>query len=136
MIPEFDKNGNLPVGIYSASLDEIHEKFGFNEHRQHLLEGLSKAISDLKSLGFKKVYLNGSFVTHKEYPKDYDLCWEETLEVDYELFAYKYPILAGLEGQELQLKIYLGDIYPQPSVFNLYQKDKNGNPKGIICLNL
>jgi hypothetical protein len=136
MLPEFDTNGNLPIGIHLSNIDEIYERFGFNEHRQNLLKGLSKAILDLKDLGFKRIYLNGSFVTHKEYPKDYDLCWEETIEVDFELFAYKNPILAGLEGQESQQKVYSGDIYPQPSVFNLYQKDKNGNPKGIICLNI
>ncbi len=136
MLPQFDKNGNLPKGIHISDIGEIHERLGFNEHRLHLLKGLAKAILDLKDLGFKRIYLNGSFVTNKETPKDYDLCWEETIEVDFELFAYKYPILAGLEGQEEQLKIYLGDIYPQPTVFNLYQKNKNGNPKGIICLNI
>jgi predicted nucleotidyltransferase len=111
MLPEFDKNGNLPIGVHISNIDEITERFGFNEHRQNLLKGLSKAILDLKDLGFKRIYLNGSFVTNKEYPKDYDLCWEETIEVDFELFAYKNPILAGLEGQEFQQKVYLGDIY-------------------------
>jgi hypothetical protein len=40
-----------------------------------LIEGLAAALEDLSAAGCRRVYINGSFVTGKEAPEDYDLCW-------------------------------------------------------------
>ena len=34
-------------------------------------------MENLKNAGCLTVYLNGSFVTNKEVPNDFDACWEE-----------------------------------------------------------
>ena len=39
------------------------------------IEGLAAALRDLSAAGCRQVYINGSFVTAKEIPGDYDLCW-------------------------------------------------------------
>ena len=39
--------------------------------------GLMAALENLKGAGCQTVYLNGSFVTSKGIPNDYDACWEE-----------------------------------------------------------
>ena len=34
-------------------------------------------LENLKAAGCRTVYVDGSFVTSKELPNDYDACWEE-----------------------------------------------------------
>ena len=45
--------------------------------RQELLSGLRTALEHLKVAGCRTVYLNGSFVTGKRIPGDFDACWKE-----------------------------------------------------------
>jgi len=66
MIPDFEKNGNLPPDIYEAFWDEFCERFGFTKHRQWLINGLQKALKTLSYAGCDIVYINGSFVTAKK----------------------------------------------------------------------
>lgn len=49
---------------------------GYTPYRRTLLSGLRRAIDLLRLFGCRRVYLNGSFVTNKEQPGDYDACWE------------------------------------------------------------
>ena len=75
MIPEFLPSGNLPPGIHDVSWQDFCERFGHTAHRKSLLDGLASALKDLSVAGCKVVYIDGSFVTNKEVPGDYDLCW-------------------------------------------------------------
>lgn len=73
--PEFDTNGDLPVGIHHAKLDEVLEYFGISTLRRRLiaqrLERIYKlAISTGKVVRFV-VY--GSFITSKLDPNDVDV---------------------------------------------------------------
>jgi len=34
MIPDFNKHGNLPAGIYKESIDDIEKRFGLNSKRE------------------------------------------------------------------------------------------------------
>ena len=75
MIPSFKKNGNLPPGLIKATFEEIRDRFGYTDHRKWLIEGLKIAFADLSNAGCKLVYIDGSFVTAKKEPGDYDMCW-------------------------------------------------------------
>ena len=76
MIPSFDEGGNLPPGIHPATWDEIVERYATNERRGQLVDGLRAAIESLRAAGCSRVYLDGSFVTDKGLPGDFDACWE------------------------------------------------------------
>ncbi|HEY9778847.1 MAG TPA: hypothetical protein V6D09_01700, partial [Leptolyngbyaceae cyanobacterium] len=82
-IPAFEENGNLPMGIHTATWQEVEEFLGFNQRRRELLSGLMRACQALKLAGCRRIYIDGSFATSKEYPGDFDACWEDD-EVDYE----------------------------------------------------
>ena len=71
-----DERGNLPPGIHRATWDEIVERYATNERREQLVNGLRAAIESLRTAGCSRVYLDGSFVTDKELPGDFDACWE------------------------------------------------------------
>jgi hypothetical protein len=65
----------LPPGVHDATFEEIEECFATNGRRQALYRGLIRGCKALKSAGCTVVYLDGSFVTEKPMPNDYDVCW-------------------------------------------------------------
>ena len=79
MIPPFDPlTGRLRVGEHLAEWDEVVERFGWNERRRRLIDGLADALVLLVEAGCRRVWLNGSFVTTKDEPGDFDACWDQT----------------------------------------------------------
>ena len=109
MIPEFNSEGLLPPGVHWASWDELMVRFGNSSRREHLMDGLRAALENLKSAGCRTVYINGSFVTNKYVPNDYDACWEEA-GVEPEALDPSPPYLRLREGHT-EAK-YLGELSP------------------------
>ena len=54
------------------------DRFGWNERRRGLLDGLAEAFELLTTAGCRRVWINGSFVTAKDEPGDVDVCWDST----------------------------------------------------------
>ena len=84
MLPPFNERGNLPPGIYEITWTELKNHFGFNSHRQRILIGLQAVLQLLGQANCQRVYLGGSFVSNKEYPNDFDGCYDD-LSIDYDL---------------------------------------------------
>ncbi len=82
MIPEFDLHSGragiyvLPPGLHPATLLEVQDRFGGNPIRKRLMSGLRLALAHLTNAGCTRAYINGSFVTSKPNPGDYDVAWE------------------------------------------------------------
>ena len=142
MIPMFDSNGNLPAGVHWVTWREFTERFGATPYRRRLLHGLKKAIDSLQLAGCKSVYIDGSFVTTKEIPADFDGCWN--LEgVDISLLD---PVLLDFNSGRLAQKAkYGGELFPAQFTENgsgktfldFFTSDKEtGDAKGIVALNL
>lgn len=137
MVPPLNPDGSLPPGIHVATIIEIERAFGFNPHRQRLLAGLVRAIDALQVAGCQTVFLDGSFVTSKELPNDYDLCWDTAGVVG----ALLDPVLLDRRGQKVK---YLGDILPNMTeaatgllFVDFFQVNKlTGAPKGIVRIDL
>lgn len=140
MIPPFTEAGLLPPGIYWATWEEIVEVYGWNSRRQELLCGLRKALMSLQIAGCETVYLNGSFVTSKEEPGDFDGCWElEGVSLD----LLESTLLDFTPGCHAQKEKFKGEFFPNlpeptgESILVKFQKDKGiGIPKGIIAIDL
>jgi hypothetical protein len=142
MIPPFNKDGNLPVGVHEATLEEVTDKFGGTAHRQSLIKGLTAALKALKAAGCKKVYVDGSFITEKSVPGDFDGCWNVT-DVDPTLLD---PVLLDFAySRAAQKAKYLGEFFPAQLVeggsgdtfLDFFQTDRNtGDPKGIVAIDL
>ncbi len=140
-IPDFDKDGNLSPGIHWTLWEEFIQRFGWNAYRQKLIEKLKTALDVLKVANCETVYVDGSFVTAKNLPGDYDCCWD-TYGVDLNKVD---PILLMLDDRTILKAKYGGDIFPagikearSGLVFlEFFQVDKQtGNKKGIIALDL
>ena len=71
--PEFTADGGLPTGIYRGTADEIVERFCRNsERRQYLEKPLRLLVQIAIDAEAIALYLNGSFVTDKQSPRDID----------------------------------------------------------------
>ena len=142
MVPNFTEGGLLPPGVHWATWEEIVGRFGGNGRREELLAGLRAALENLRDAGCRTAYINGSFVTTKDAPGDYDACWEEQ-DVDPDLLD---PVLLNFDrGRESQKAKYLGELFPAstPAIENglsfleFFQTDKeSGGRKGIIAIDL
>ena len=139
MIPSFDANGNLPPGIHHAVLEEIEKRFAYTTCRRSLFEGLRTLVEELRKANCTCLYLNGSFITNKESPNDYDACWEiEDINQRID------PLLLNPFQQLAEIKAkYKGDVFPRiPELLRgidhleIFQRDIDTNPKGIIAINL
>lgn len=135
MIPEL-VNGAMPVGVHTATLVELNESFGWTAHRAKLVDGFTRGFWDLAASGRKKVWLDGSFITNKEIPADFDACWDPT---EVELSTLEPVLLDVSEGRKKQKEKYGGEFMPNiieggSGMFfvEFFQQDRNGNPKGIL----
>jgi hypothetical protein len=141
MIPEFDEHGNLPPGIHHATWNEIVTRYATNVRRRELLDGLLDALRSLKGAGCATAYLDGSLVTSKDHPGDFDACWESsgvTLNrLDSELLTFS-------DGRAAQKARYGGELYPAEwpanadgtTYLDFFQRDRLKQQKGIIAIDL
>lgn len=142
MLPSFDERGKLPQGIHHATWDAIVERYATNDRRRDLLGGLHDALESLRAAGCQRVYLDGSFVTDKQLPADFDACWEAR-GVDPALL---HPELLDFsDGRAAQKARYGGELFPAgtlaeplgPVFLDYFQRDRDtGLPKGIVALDI
>ncbi|MCU1303503.1 MAG: hypothetical protein JWQ87_3787 [Candidatus Sulfotelmatobacter sp.] len=144
MIPDLDGDGNLPPGIHPVSWAEL-ERCGSNPHRRHLLSGLRRAAEVLRVAGCKTMYVDGSFVTSKDVPSDFDGCWERAGMSLLTLQAADPVLLIFDSRRAAQKAKYFGELFPADMVeggsgmtfLNFFQRDKDtGRAKGILALDL
>ena len=75
-VPAFEPSGALPPGEHSATWEDVVRRFRFSTRRRELMRSMRLAFLDLKSAGCRRVFLDGSFVTAKRNPNDYDVVWD------------------------------------------------------------
>jgi hypothetical protein len=142
MIGPFQPDGSLPPGIHPAEWAEIEERFGWTPHRKGLVRGLHEGARLLKEVGCKLIYLDGSFVTAKETPGDFDACWSVN-GVDADRLD---PVLFDFTNfRAAQKARFQGEFFPAEipegvsgkTFLEFFQTDKeSGEPKGVVALNL
>ena len=142
MIPEFEAGtGNLPAGMHSATWDELSDRYGYTPWRRRLLNGLHHALKLLSAAGCVRVFIDGSFVTSKEEPRDFDGCWDAQ-GVDFDVLDER--LLTFDAGRATQKAAFLGELFvadaradPQGTLFlDFLQTDREGRRKGIIIIDL
>jgi hypothetical protein len=141
MLPDADSStGYLPPGVHDAPWSEVAPRFSCNGHRRRLIGGLLAALQNLAGAGCRSVLLDGSFVSQKELPGDYDGAWNP-----YGVDPYRLdPVLLDFtHGRAAMKSKYLGELFPAsflaaPGVLyrDFFMKDRNGVPKGVVNIDL
>ena len=143
MIPDFIGIGGpwkvLPPGVHKSTLKEIEGRFATSDHRKHLFAGFKNGVIALQKAGCRKIYLDGSFITEKSIPGDFDVCWDRIGVDDKKLDPVFYDFK---DKRKKQKERFYGEFFPmhlfadRTHVFlDYFQIDKyTGNAKGIICI--
>ncbi len=141
-MPDSNQYGNLPSGIHRMTWQEFEALCGTNAHRRQLLTGLKAAIDLLRRAGCRTVYVNGSLVTSKALPGDFDACWDAD-GVSPQFLHRLAPEF--FEGGTAQKARFGGELFPAQAVAGLsgktflgfFQSDKlTDEPKGIVAIAL
>jgi len=131
----------LTLGIHDAMLSDIRLRFATNDRRKMLYGGLVKGCKALRLAGCAVIYLDGSFITTKPTPNDFDVCWDplgvDPVKLDTVLLDFS-------DQRRNQKRKYGGEFFPssvtadgrQPFI-DYFQTDKEtGKRKGIIRIQL
>lgn len=139
MVPDL-VDGVLPPGVHTANPAEVLSAFGWTAHRRRLISGFRRGVADLRRAGCQTVWLDGSFVTAKEVPNDFDACWDTTHVAIDKLD----PVLRDFRGtRQSQKAKYGGEFMPNVVehvsglIFvEFLQSDRSGKPKGILHIDV
>jgi hypothetical protein len=105
------------------------------------LAGLKAALDALRAGGCRRAYINGSFVTAKAAPADFDACWESD-GIDPGRLD---PVLLTFDqGRRAQKAKFGGELFPadwpaEPAgttFLAFFQRDRDERPKGIVGIDL
>jgi Family of unknown function (DUF6932) len=145
MIPSFDSLGNLPAGRHTADWQEFVNRFDTTPQRRALLAGMRRMLLSLKSVGCTRAFMDGSFVTSKADPEDYDGCWDRA-GVDLSKLQASDPTLLDFTNRRMRQKVkYGGEMFPADLLegqsglvfVEFFERDKNtGDPKGLVEIDL
>ncbi len=136
-LPPFEPTtGRLPPGEHSATWEEVVDRFGWN--RRRLLDGLAEALALLADAGCTRVWINGSFVTAKEEPGDFDVVWDPT---DADLDRLDAIFFDFADGRRTQKERFGGELLPNVVerasglVFaEFFQNERDTGLKGIVVI--
>jgi hypothetical protein len=143
MMCGFDADsGYLSPGVHSMEWRPFVARFGWNNRRRFLISGMHRALSNLRSAGCSAAIVDGSFVSAKDEPRDYDLAFDP-VGVNGSLVD---PVLRRHNDQRKAMKAkYFGDVLPWGAVacaatrliyHDFFQRDRSGVAKGVVLLDV
>ena len=129
----------LPPGIHDSTIDEVFSTYAINPQRVHLFHGMKRGLENLFESGCQQIFLDGSYVTGKPIPNDYEVCWDMAY-VDPNLLDPVFSDFAN--GRFKQKQKYHGEYFPAAwkegfsgkPFLEFFQTDKDtGKAKGKSC---
>lgn len=130
----------LPPGVHAATLEDVKATFATDTWRRELFDGLVLASGKLQLAGCPTIYLDGSYVTGKPRPGDFDACWDpsgvDPTKLD--------PVFLNFENSRAAQKAaFKGEFFPSSMIcadagqtfIDFFQTDRfTGEQKGIISI--
>jgi hypothetical protein len=133
------ETGYLPSGEHVALWVENRRPLRWTSWRRGLLDGLSEAASLLAMAGCRRIWLNGSFVTAKDTPGDFDAVWDDSGVDESGLDPVFFDLGRGRKAQKMR---FGGELFPNwlnlssDSLFSeFFQHDRTGRRKDIVVFN-
>lgn len=132
----------LPPGHHQANFEEVAIRYATNSRRRELFDGLIIAALNLRAAGCTEIYLDGSFVTNKPKPGDYDACFNTAGVNGASLDPVFRDFSNGRAAQKLKFK---GEFFPSSAseggsgrtFLDFFQNDRfTGQSKGILVVPL
>jgi hypothetical protein len=139
-LPAFNEEGDLPPGVYRATLSEVLERFGQGSFQRCSVADRLKRVYDLvSSTGhLARFVVFGSFVTAKEEPNDVDII--VLMENAFDLDAVTGE--AALPFQHMEADAHFGAslfwtrrsgaIGGEQAMIEYWQVRREGGQRGIV----
>lgn len=143
MLPEFDDEGDLPVGIHAATLAEIGTRFGqftVSDRRMKLLARLRQIVELAWASGIvARILVVGSFITAKPEPNDVDLVLVVVAELEFEeLKPSQYAVTNRqalrrvVKGTDYDVAVARAGTAKAQEVLEFFQLNRRGKQIGIV----
>lgn len=138
--PEFSENGDLPVGVYPATLYEVVEHFGTqNQQRRVVAQRLVRIYELAVRTGhLKRFIIFGSFITNKLYPNDVDIfllmvdAFDATKESGESAIIFNNLAAQEYEGASVFWLRSLGALGGEQSAVEDWQFRRDDTRRGIV----
>ena len=138
--PDFNEEGDLPPGIYRATLNEVIEHFGQDtQQRQIMAHRLEHIYSLAIGTGhLARFIIFGSFITVKPNPGDVDifLLMEDTFDVSQlsgeARLIFDHVVTQNYEGASIFWIRRLAAFEGEEAVVAYWQLKRDGNQRGIV----
>jgi hypothetical protein len=141
-LPALLPNGYLPPGVHEATLSEVVERFGTNTPRRQVL---ASRLQELLSLAratrkLQRIFIWGSFVTDKPFPRDLDVFLLMQEGFDREFAALAPPQQYVFDHERARL-LFEADIFwateavgaaVLTSWLSVYQLSRDMEQRGIV----
>lgn len=146
-LPEFREDSWLPEGHYDASWEEVVDRFGDSpgSAREQVTRGLLAWKNEVKAKGVSGwLLLDGSFVSAKEVPSDFDALLviddEARVILENDVEARSLLDYSECKNRGFDLLYYFAATvrdYPDLAGLDLWDRDKEtGKLKGVLEVRL
>lgn len=143
-LPEFNQAGDLPVGVYPATISEIVSRFGgATRQRQKVTERLLRICEVVKAIGkTDHVIIYGSYVTVKASPRDVDVVL--VMRNDFELQTCRAEFAVLFDHEEAEREFGASVFWARPAMLiepladfiAHWQLKRDGARRGIVDVQL
>jgi hypothetical protein len=138
--PKFDKNGDLPAGIYKASLSDVINHFGKGSFQRAILTLRLQRIYDLavETGHAARFIIFGSFVTDKPNPQDLDifLVMEDTFDIRQVAgearIIFDHMAAQNYEGASICWLRRMAVLDGEEAAIEHWQIKRDGKKRGIV----
>lgn len=141
MIPKLTREGLLPPGVHDATIGEVRKRFGMsNPTRARLMKGLECVVALAEKVGARVLYLDGSFVTAKKEPRD----WDAVVVAPVETNCASPEVLTLVDRPGIK-KEFGGDLFLimeddgellEHYLGGVFVRDRLGRAKGLVLVRL
>jgi hypothetical protein len=140
VLPAFNEEGDLPPGMYRATLAEVMERFSQGSvQRSAVADRLNRIYQLVASTGhLARFVVFGSFITAEEYPNDVDvvLIMEDTFDLpsvsDEAALVFQHMEADAHFGASVFWVRRSGVIGGEQAMIEYWQVRREGGQRGIV----
>jgi hypothetical protein len=140
VLPAFSEDGDLPPGVYRATMTEVLERFGQGSiQRRAVADRLQRVYECVVATGqLARFIVFGSFVTAKDDPNDVDivLVMLDTFDLasvtDESALVFQHPEANTRFGASIFWVTRSGAIGGEQTMIEYWQVRREGGQRGIV----
>lgn len=135
--PEFDRNGDLPVGIHKATIIEVMEYFGTSTLKRRVMAQRLELVYNF-TCQLARFVIFGSFVTNKPDPNDVDIfmLMEDTFDANIVVgkasIIFNHMAAQNAEGASVFWIRRMAAIGGEQTAIEYWQSKRDKTKRGIV----